>query len=184
MTGTREGAIGRAERYFDDGGFLADQTGEHLQVALQPDELLGDVGAFGQGSRGLLEIESVDLDPLAIRLHQWPSLSGQVRHLGGGEFEVVEQDGPCNLRQLVGAHHGTGRSFGEQAQRRMDEGQRRPQLVAGHRHELGPHALGLVALGEFYGNATPAAVAELAMSGRGHGRSGFRTGSPQTGHGT
>ena len=37
MTGTRDGAIGRAERYFDEGGFLAregfGQFG-HLRVAL------------------------------------------------------------------------------------------------------------------------------------------------------
>ncbi|MEO7867201.1 MAG: hypothetical protein ABIU54_06155 [Candidatus Eisenbacteria bacterium] len=42
---------------------------------------------------------------------------------------------------------------------------------------------GAIALGELYGNTTPAVVAELTPDWGAHGRSGFLTGKPHTGQG-
>ena len=55
---------------------------------------LGDRFARCEGGGGGLEIDPVDLDPAAARLHERSGLVGQPPHLGGGQLDVVEERRP------------------------------------------------------------------------------------------
>ena len=71
---------------------------------------LRDRLALGQRGRGPLQIDPVDLDPAAARLHQRRRLPGEPRDLGRGELDVVEQHRPRHVAELVGADRGPGRA--------------------------------------------------------------------------
>ena len=69
--------------------------------------------------RGLLEVDPIDLDPPAARLHQRARLLGEPADVGRGQLDVVEQDRPRDVAELVRADHRAARRLGEQAQRRL-----------------------------------------------------------------
>ena len=101
---------------------------------------LRDVLAFGEGGRGLLDIEPVDLHPAATRLHQWPGLAGEALDVVGRQFDVVEQHRPCHVAELVRADDGVRGGLGEQSQRgsRLASRQRRQPHVEPNGRERGP----------------------------------------------
>ena len=66
----------------------------------------------------LLEVDPIELDPVAARLHQRSGLAGQPGDVGRAELDVVEEHRPRDVAQLVGADDRTGRRLGEQPQRR------------------------------------------------------------------
>ncbi len=95
---------------------------------------------FGQRLGGLLQVDTIELDPLAAGVHQRPSLLRQPCHLTGGQLDIVEQHRPRHVGELVSAHDRTGRLFGEQAQRwrcLAPRDLRRAHVEAGG-HESGP----------------------------------------------
>ena len=60
-------------------------------------------GPLGERGGGLLEVDPVELDPLAVRPHQRAGLGGQAGDVGGGELDVVEHRRPAHVAELVGA---------------------------------------------------------------------------------
>jgi hypothetical protein len=74
--------------------------------------------ALGQRGGRLLQVDAIEFDPLAVRLHQRPRLLGQTSHFGPGELDVVEQHRPGDAGELVHADHRAGGVVGEQTQRR------------------------------------------------------------------
>ena len=76
------------------------------------------VFALGERGRRLFEVDPVDLDPAAAGLHERAGLPGELRHLGRGELDVVEEHRPGDVAELVRPDHRAGRRLGEQSQRR------------------------------------------------------------------
>ena len=76
------------------------------------------VFALGERSCRLFEVDPVDLDPAAAGLHERAGLPGELRHLGRGELDVVEEHRPGDVAELVRSDHRAGRRLGEQPQRR------------------------------------------------------------------
>ncbi len=112
---------------------------------LGPGEL-GGVGPLGQRGRRLLEVGPVELDPPPVGADQRSGLGGQARDLGRGELDVVEQGGPADVAELVGADDGVAGGLGEHLQpgRGLAAGERRHPHVepgglqggAGDGHQL------------------------------------------------
>ena len=91
-------------------------------------------GALGEGGGRLLEVDLVELDPLAVRLHQRAGLGGEPGDVGGGELDVVEHRRPAHVGELVGADHGVALRVDEEPERGggLAARQRRhPHLEAG-----------------------------------------------------
>ena len=81
-------------------------------------ELIG-LFAFVERSRGLSEVDPVNLDPTPTRgLHERAGLPRQPSDLGCGELDVVEEHRPGDVAELVRSHHRAGLCLGEQSQRR------------------------------------------------------------------
>ena len=94
------------------------------RVALQAEGVAQQLGPrhaggglpFGQGGGCRGQIGVIDLDPVAMGPHQRTGLGGQAGDLGRIELDVVEQDRPAHVGQLVRADHRRGGRVGLEAQ--------------------------------------------------------------------
>ena len=77
---------------------------------------LGDLLPLGQSGRSLLEVDSIDRHPSATRLQQRPCLRGETGDVCRRQLDVVEQDAPRDVAQLVCPHLGPGAGLGEQVE--------------------------------------------------------------------
>ena len=121
--GGRRGA-GLLEQVGDPAAAVDREAGAERR-ALEADDLAQDLGAgelvgagaLGEGGGGLLEVDAVELHPLAVGAHERAGLGGQARHIGGRELDVVEHGRPAHVAELVGADHGLAGRFDEEAER-------------------------------------------------------------------
>ena len=136
----RRGA-GLVEQVGDPAAALDGEPGAERR-ALEADDVAQDLGAghaLGGGALGerggrLLEVDPVELDPLAVRLHERPRLGGEAGDVGRRELDVVEHRRPAHVAELVGADDGVALRVDEEPQRRggLAARQRRhPHLEAG-----------------------------------------------------
>ena len=130
---------------------------------VETDAVAQDLGAgelrdrlpLGERGRRLFEVDPIDLDPAAARLHERAGLSRESRHICGGELDVVEEHGPGDVAELVRPDHRARRGLREQSERRSrlaprqrrhphvepdggeggaDDGHELPRLVLAQRH--------------------------------------------------
>ena len=137
----RRGGAGLLEQVGDPAAALHGEAGAEGR-ALEADDLAQDLGAgqllgagpLGEGGGGLLEVDAVELHPLAVRPHERAGLGGQPGDVGGGELDVVEHRRPAHVAELVGADHRLAGGLDEEAQRRRGlaaRQRRHPHLEAG-----------------------------------------------------
>src|SRR5699024_103887 len=74
------------------------------------------VGSFGKGRGRFFQIDFVEFDPPAVGLHEGTGLLRETRDVSGIEFDIVEDDGPANIGELLGPDDRVTIDFGEHPQ--------------------------------------------------------------------
>ena len=118
LAGTSNDVVGPTVAVDDDtAGERRPTETDRLAQDLRPGELRHTL-ALGERNRCLLHIESIDLDPLATRLHERTRLARESSNVVSGQLDIVEQDRPGDVAELVRPDGRACRRLREQSQRR------------------------------------------------------------------